>query len=540
MTHSLKEKIEEKIFYSTQEILDPIPPSESSVLTNQLTKISKAKYSKDEIRSSLRASTLDGVFATLFSSITGGVLISNFLLELKATPLQIGMLASIPMMANLLQPLGAYLADRTTSRRRYNLWIYSISRLLWLPLALAIILYSLHPDHPEPLVFATLSVMLASHILGAIGSASWLSWLATLVPRQLRGRYFGFRNSSFSLTGLVALPLIGVIISCWTGGSIQGFGVMMLAAVVAGLISLGFQSRMVDVNPQANHLEILQPQPQESVLSGSSLTEEIPETHTIASTATRPEGEPHSTLSQPQFLLFLLYFGLWAFGANFSNPFFNVYLLNNLALNLGWVSLYNGLGAGANLLMLLFWGKLADRIGNRSILLLDGVLVALVPLLWLGTGTSSVSIWLWFPLLHLLGGGTGAAIDLCINNLQLAIAPVQQQTKFFATAAAIGGVAGAAGAMAGGWLAQLTEVGGMTGVFAISSVLRLVALLPLVWLQEPQRRPLRETLQRWSTQIKHRFAPSEQDRVPLLEPATPSPVPLSIPIDTYQPNEWQN
>lgn len=41
------------------------------------------------------------------------------------------------------------------------------------------------------------------------------------------------------------------------------------------------------------------------------------------------------------------------------------------------------------------------------------------------------------------------------------------------------------GAIVGGWLAQFTDVGGMTGLFAFSSMLRLVALLPLVWLQEP-------------------------------------------------------
>ncbi len=89
--------------------------------------------------------------------------------------------------------------------------------------------------------------------------------------------------------------------------------------------------------------------------------------------------------------------------------------------------------------------------------------------------------------MHLLGGGTIAAIDLCINNLQLAIAPVQHHTKYFAVTAAIGGIAGAMGALVGGWLAQFTHVGSMTGLFALSSVLRLVALLPLVWLQEPQR-----------------------------------------------------
>lgn len=507
----------------SQAISEPILAVESLV-SQKL----PAKISKDEIRSSLRASTLDGVFATIFSNITGGVLLSNFLVELQATPLQIGMLASTPMLANLLQPLGAYWSDRTTSRRVYGLWVYGISRLLWLPLAIGIIVFSWHPVHPQQMIVATLTVMLATHVMGALGSASWLSWLAALVPRQIRGRYFGFRNSTFSLTSFLALPLLGIAVSHWRGGSIQGFGVLVAVGVVAGLISLGFQSRMTDVNPQAYCSVIaksetlqpaLAPKPKESlpeVNLGDSLAQELgpqelssqeidsqetvsqevdqatisqkPEparSESISATKVLPETAHRSILNNSQFLLFLLYFGLWAFGLNLSNPFFNLYLLDNLALNLSWVTAYNALGAAANLLMLLIWGKLADRIGNRPILLFDGLVVAVIPLLWVSTDATPTSIWLWFPLLHLLGGGTGAAIDLCINNLQLAIAPVQHHTKYFALTAAIGGVAGAMGAIVGGWLAQFTDVGGMTGLFAFSSMLRLVALLPLVWLQEP-------------------------------------------------------
>jgi MFS family permease len=519
VTHSL----EETIASPNQEISDSILALEPPVAETPSTRISK-----HDIRSSLRASTLDGIFATIFSTITGGVLLSNFLVELEATPFEIGMLASIPMLANLLQPLGAYWADCTTSRRFYSLWVYGISRLLWLPLAIAILIFSKHPAHPQQMIVATLTVMMLTHVMGAIGSASWLSWLATILPRQLRGRYFGFRNSTFSLTSLIALPLLGMTVSHWLGGSLQGFGAMIIVGIVAGFISLGFQAQMTDVNPQTYHSPSsatpatlvptdsnLETPMLVGVSSGCPIAQEIDvqeidvqeidlrkdaqetspqETEsnrlTLPTPAELPQTAHHSMLNNSHFLLFLLYFGTWAFGINLSNPFFNLYLLDNLALDVSWVTLYNALGSGANLLMLLFWGKLADQIGNRPILLIDGVIVAVTPLFWLGTDAASASIWLWFPLLHLLGGGTIAAIDLCINNLQLAIAPVQHHTKYFAITAAIGGVAGALGAVIGGWLAQFTDAGGMTGLFALSSVLRLVALLPLVWLQEPRQRLL--------------------------------------------------
>ncbi|GAB4234173.1 MAG: MFS transporter [Elainellaceae cyanobacterium] len=442
------------------------------------------KPSKEKIRSSLSASTLDGVFATVFSNVTGGVLLSNFLVELHANALQIGLLASIPMMANLLQPLGAHWADRAPSRWLYSLWVYGISRLLWLPLAIGIIWFSQHPDKPQQMIWATLAIILMTHFLGAIGSASWLSWLAVLVPRQIRGRYFGFRNSICSLTGLVTILLSGVVVSRWWGGTLQGFGVLMLIAVVAGLVSLGFQSRMTDVSPQAQHMVVLEAEPEQP----AHLYPTTPLTKTAA----------ENLLKDKQFLLFLLYFGLWAFGINLCAPFFNLYLLSNLALSVSWVTFYNGLGAAANLLMLLLWGKLADRIGNRPILLLDGLLVAFIPLLWLATDRQPISLWLWFPLLHLLGGGTGAAIDLCINNLQLEIAPVRYQTKYFAATAAIGGICGAIGCMAGGSLVQWSSTNGMFAAFILSSGVRFLALLPLFWLKEPRSYSLKQIMQRFT------------------------------------------
>jgi MFS family permease len=213
----------------------------------------------------------------------------------------------------------------------------------------------------------------------------------------------------------------------------------------------------------------------------------------------------------PNFLRFLLYFGFWAFAVNVGNPFFNLYLLDNLSINVSWVTLYGSLTAGASLLMMIVWGKLADQIGNRPLLILVGVLVALTPLLWLGIGTDVVSLWVWFPLLHLLMGGTWAAIDLCTNNLQMAVAPRRHQASYFAIAAAVAGVGGALGTTTGSFLAQFANFGGLPGLFALSGVLRLIALLPLMFVWEQRSQPL--------SQVMRSLLPlrSELARVPVVQ-----------------------
>jgi len=428
--------------------------------------------SKTQIRTSLKASTLDGVFAALFSNVTGGVLLTNFLLELGASPTEIGILASIPMVANLMQPIGAYFSEQTTSRHDYCFWIYSISRSLWVVLAIAIFLIGRNHNTSDSLIAIALIVAICSCFLGALGSAPWLSWMAAIVPPALRGRYFGLRNSAANLTNLISVPLLGLVISKWQSGSIQGYSIVLILGVISGLISLCFQNLIIDVNPQTGQ--------------GLSLT--------VVAADIVPNQPTSQALFQSillnfwqdaNFLKFLVYFNLWTFSVNLSAPFFNVYMLNDLALDISQVTLYNSLSAGANLLLLMFWGKLADRIGNRPILIGVGIAFSLFPLLWLATGTNQLSIWLWLPLLHLIAGGTAAAIDLCSNNFQIGIAPHRQQSTYFGVAAAFAGISGALGTTAGGFLAQF-GYGGLLGLFALSSVLRLGALLPLIFVHERQ------------------------------------------------------
>ncbi|WP_337907102.1 MFS transporter [Iningainema tapete] len=430
------------------------------------------KISKQAIRTSLKASTLDGVFATIFSNIAGGVLLINFLLQLGATPVEIGFLSSIPMVMNFLQPLGAYFADRTQSRRNYIRTLVGLSRLLWLVLVALIALYSWFNTDPHLLVTSTLIIIFICNILNALGCSAWLSWMAVLVPQGIRGRYFGFRNSAVSLTNLLVVPLLGFAVSALPGDIISGYGVLLIVGVAIGLVSLGCQGWMTDVNPVSSPCVDSQAQQQES------------------------DNQPEiSILKDTNFLKFLLYVGLWMFAVNLSSPFFNLYMMKNLALDLSTVTVYTSLVSGANIVMLRFWGKLADRIGNRPLLLLVGIPIAITPVLWFGIGADSVSVWVWLPLMYLFWGGFGDAIDLCYNNLQMSLASENRRpSKYFALTAAVSGVGGGLGSTMGGFLAGLDITGGLLGLFALSAIVRLIALLPLVFVHEKHSQPVFQVL----------------------------------------------
>ncbi len=460
------------------ELNKPLSLQTSEILENKVSQLvlsSKTglKIAKEDVRSTLKASTIEGVFAAVFESATTGLLLSNFLLQLGASSVEIGILSAIPMLVNFLQPLGAYIADRTTSRHWYNLGIFGASRLLWMVLVVAIIS---GPEHgnPRQLLEWTLATVLAASVLAAFATSNWFSWMAAVVPHRLRGRYFGFRNSATSLVTLLGVPVMGLFVSAWGDNPILGYGVVLFLGVLAGVISLGYQFLMVDVNPQ--------------VYGKDADADRLTDKTEIKLTDFVP-----SVLKDSNFLMFLLYFSVWTFAVNLSAPFFNIYLLKDLSLDVSLVTIYSSLSSGANLLLLMFWGKLADRWGNRPLLIAVGLVVALTPLLWLGTGNYPFAVWVWLPLLHLLGGTTLGAIALCTNNIQMEIAPLEQPSTYFAIAAAVSGVAGGLGTTAGGFLAELPGMS-LGGLFALSAAVRLVGLLPLILVREPRSLSLREIL----------------------------------------------
>jgi hypothetical protein len=75
-------------------------------------------------------------------------------------------------------------------------------------------------------------------------------------------------------------------------------------------------------------------------------------------------------------------------------------------------------------------------------------------------------------------------------GLLLEVASVERPSQYFVIAAAVIGVSGGLGSATGGFLAGLDFIGGLTGLFALSGFLRLIALLPLVFVREPRSQPV--------------------------------------------------
>src|SRR5688572_19546487 len=95
-----------------------------------------SEITPEQLARGKRAMVQDAAWATLVGALYGGVILVGFALELGATPFVIGLLAAIPLLAQLAQLPAIVAIERLRERRRIAVMVVWAARLIILSLAL--------------------------------------------------------------------------------------------------------------------------------------------------------------------------------------------------------------------------------------------------------------------------------------------------------------------------------------------------------------------------------------------------------------------
>lgn len=351
-----------------------------------------------------------------------------------------------------------------------------LARGMWIPIVVLSILLS--RQHPSDLLKLLIVFIMGSQILAAVGGVSWLSWMAGLVPDEIRGRFFGLRNSILGGVA-VAITLLGGRFLDWFPQHYPGlprtraFEILFMLAIVAGAISLWFLTRKPEL-PQS-------PGPRQK------LTELY-----------------RAPLHHQNFRRFLRFAMLRSFATNIAAPFFVVYMLKDLHFSYTIVGIFTILSALADLIGMWIWGHLSDHLGNRPIIISGTIVTTILPAIWVFTSAEDFSAYFLIPMLHMTGGFFWAGYNLCAANLVYRMAPVRGNSAFFAFWSISIGVAAGLGALTGGlmtknvdWLMNSFSVtfdSGYKFIFLFSALLRIIPLLLARNIREEQGIPLRHAV----------------------------------------------
>ncbi|WP_322798853.1 MFS transporter [Thermoflexus sp.] len=371
----------------------------------------------------------DGVLARLSDAFVIDY-VPLFALALGAGPREIGWLNSLAQLiyAALLIP-GARLAERWGRRKMLVIAAVSVARV-------NLVLWALLPFFLTG--HAAIGLLVVTGALRAglwgLGAPAWTSLAGEWVPAEIRGRYFGWRNLGSGIAALIGVPVAGWLITAL--GGLRGYQVAFAIAFLLGAIGLAVFASLPEESP------------------GSVRGKRLPPWREIR--------------EQPAFLSYLATFGIWNFSLFLAAPFFNVHLVQNLGADARTVGLLTTVSAFAALFGPVFFGRWNDRWGAPRALLRAGLFIPLIPWAWL----LARSPWHIAPI-NALAGFLWAGFDLCNFNTLLALAPEETRPRYAAFYNLIVGIASAAGAAVGGWIASQW---GFYPLFALSGLGRLLAM----------------------------------------------------------------
>jgi MFS family permease len=358
----------------------------------------RISLSPEEVQKGLKRVIGDGVTTHALVTLTGGIFIVAFALQLGASNAVIGLLAAIPPLAALVQIPAIYLINRVRNRRLICVTSSLVSRTLWL--GIAAVPFFFLPGTALPVFIGLLALYT---IISSIGQCSWSSWMRDLVPREMLGNFFSRRWSIAMAVGIVLSLAAGYFIDFWReahpSSVVTGYSWIFLAGVLIGYLGVHYLAT-------------------------------IPEPRMMVQDSTSFFSAFRASLAQPNFRRLLRFLALWNFAVNLAAPFFTVYLIRNIGLDLTAVIVLSVLSQVVSVLSYPLWGGIIDRFSNKTALSLAGPLFMIAILGWTFTtmpGPYSLTIPLLIAL-HILMGLSTAGVTLSAGYIGLKLSSREAAT----------------------------------------------------------------------------------------------------------------
>lgn len=368
---------------------------------------------------SLRISIWDGVFSALHAAVTGGALVPAYALMLGANDFHLGLLAAMMSISTIGGVLSSRLVSSFGHRKQLTITTALAGRVLWaLFCALPFI-----PVLPGIRLAIFIFIFFLSNFILSMSGNAWTSWMTDLVPQERRGRYFGIRNAFVGAVSMVSVFCVGKVYDALKPNIdpkflyIPFFGIAAVFAVIGIIFFLRKQWEP--------------PLKDEPFIS-------LKETFRL----------PFTNRNFRRLLVFSALFGT---ACAFSSPFYQPHMLKNLHMPMTMIACYNLIFQAVSLLTLPLWGRLADRFGNRPVIVVTAFALSLCLIPWLIATPDRIWI-LWIDAS--ISGICWPGFNLAAFNMLLNTAPQENRTSYFAIHSMTAGFCMCLGSLLGGMSAQ--------------------------------------------------------------------------------------
>lgn len=181
----------------------------------------------------LRLNIIAGFFGMFWIAVPLGAPLPLMMQGMKASATQLGILSASWQIATVAQIPAAFLVERLKRRKTAWVVVCVCHRILWAAPAVVPLFF---PDQRETWTVMIIACLSLSNFLANLGTASWLSWMADLVPAEIAGRFWAKRQSILSLALVLSTIVFGLILDAhspehllkgfqWVFGLCSVFGV---------------------------------------------------------------------------------------------------------------------------------------------------------------------------------------------------------------------------------------------------------------------------------------------------------------------------
>lgn len=313
------------------------------------------------IKRELRVITYAWIFGSLWLWTINGATMTRFAKSLATPDWAFGVMAALPFAGTLFQLPASYILERYGHRRTVFLWLATIHRLVWVAVAAIPWIF---PDIGPLRWHAMIALLLVGWATGSATGPAWMSWMADVIPRRIRGRYFGIRNRIGQFMGVLTTFGIGLVLNSAEQHELLHPGTML--KITSAILALAGLFGALDIQAFSRVRDDYHHKPQ-------------PGEHWFASL--------HDALANPHFRWYLGFNFTITLGTAYVGQYVWLYALNHIGMS----------SMQANLLIIAFpllvmmtsypiWGRLMDRLGKKPVLIIASSCVVCGSIGWVFLG----------------------------------------------------------------------------------------------------------------------------------------------------------
>jgi len=447
-----------------------------------------------DLRHAMKMVMLSWMFGATWLACISGSQMRIFAGMLGFGDFAFGLMAALPYIATLGQLAASLLIERTGLVKYQFMQFALIHRALWLAVGLAGLLL---PAPSGIAIVSVLSIMGVSWFTAALSGPPWLTWMGSLLPRRVRGRFFANRERLALGTISVTVLLVGLLMDIVydpNGPSYQPTAMWTIAGVLAVAAICG----MADILCYHRVPEILPIPSPEAQRRHEDPDQQLYE----GQPAFHPAGLGqwkiilHDLLIEPLsnrvFRSYVLFGATLTFSVTCSTWYFWLNAMDNLGFSsLAANSLFLVIGPVAGIFAARAWGRAIDRWGRRPVLVLGtvGIGLSLLPWLFVSHHTPApdfavrgaawvlsqvghafgrqgwvspdaalpVGAYLWCVLACIIGGASWPGVNVAQTNIVLGFSEGTGKSRYIAASAVLISLGGFLGGLVGGILTRSLE-----------------------------------------------------------------------------------